>query len=635
MSLSEIKKKLYQRNEEKSLSRHDESEYDVKAASDFNANPADAADLWEKKEKGLNLEQKKVIRTGMIALGAVLGIILLMVICFFVRKALFLEERVSVSIDGPKEAKSGNLITYEIDYTNNNFLDLKNATLSLTYPQDVRPENNPNFKVTDATSGTFEIGTVASHSSGKVTFNARMYNPKGALIYLKTELDHNSVGFLSRLSSANQLGINIVSSPISLELAAPQAVASGDQVDYLISYKNTSNEEYGGVRIRLEYPDGFTFSGSDPKVFEGGNVWYVGTLAPGQSGKIIASGKLEGVSDDNKQVKATVGTLENGEFISYNEEDASTKITSSPLTISQMVNGLTSSSINAGDSLNFELNYKNTGVTGLRDVIIKENIDSQILDYATLDLKNKGVFDEAKKTITWKASDFPELANLTPGKSGKVSFSVRAKSIIPVSGNNDKNFVVSSIAKIDSPDVPTPINSNKVIAGNRMDMRLNSKLVLDAKGYYKDVNIPNSGPIPPKVGQETTYTLHLIASNISNDVESAKVEAILPTSVTMTGAIFPEDANLKYNDRTNSITWDLGSLPAGTGVLTPAKDVSFQVKIKPTPDLIAREAPLLGSATFTAKDTFTGENLSVNIYQKTTGLTEDDSIGGRGYQVSK
>jgi len=364
MSLSEIKKKLYQKNEEENLARHDESEYDARVAGG-KINSGEPGDAWESKKEWFGAEEKKATRTGVIVLSIILGIIAVMVIGYLIMSAIFKTERVTVSINGTSQAKSGNLLTYEIEYDNNNYVDIKNAVLRLTYPSDIRPESNPNFVTSEATTGTFEIGTIKSHSSGKIAFNIRTYNPKGALAYLKADLVYEPFSIGGQAVAENQLGINIVTSPINIEIAAPQSVSSGDQVDYQVIYKNTSQEESNGVRVRLEYPDGFAFTGSDPKVFEGGNIWYIGTLAPGQSGKIIASGKLEGAQGDNKQVKATVGIVENGAFISYNEEDADTKIASSPFVISQTVNGLSKTTVNAKDSLSFEINYKNTGSIGL------------------------------------------------------------------------------------------------------------------------------------------------------------------------------------------------------------------------------------------------------------------------------
>ena len=143
---------------------------------------------------------------------------------------------------------------------------------------------------------------------------------------------------------------------------------------------------------------------------------------------------------------------------------------------------------------------------------------------------------------------------------GKIFFSIRVKDILPVGEEKDKNFVIKTVAKIDSPDVPTPISMNKIISSNAINMKVNSKLAISVKGYYSDQAIPNSGPIPPKVGEETTYTIHWKVLNVSNDISGATVSAILPTNSQMTGNIFPQDANLKYNERTNAVVWTIGNV---------------------------------------------------------------------------
>jgi uncharacterized repeat protein (TIGR01451 family) len=286
---------------------------------------------------------------------------------------------------------------------------------------------------------------------------------------------------------------------------------------------------------------------------------------------------------------------------------------------------------NAGDTLRFEINFKNIGSIGLKEAIVSEKLDSSVLDYASLE-REGGFFDQNNKTLTFKASDHPVLRSLSPGEGGTIKFSIRVKGVIPVSSANDKNFVISTLAKIDSPDVPTPISMNKIVAGNKMDIKLNSKLILDVKGYYSDAEIPNSGPIPPKVNEETSFTIHWVAANVSNDVTGARVEAVLPTGVLMTGKTFPDSAKISYNERTNSLIWEIGNMAAGAGILSEKKEVKFQVKMKPSPDQIGREAPILGKSTFTAKDSFTGEDLRFETDAKNTQLREDASVGEK-YRV--
>jgi hypothetical protein len=628
MSLNEIKNELYKKESDPEMLQHEKSEFNAESVvftSPEKVVPP-AEDNWSEKEVGLVSKNKKIIKLGAWVLGALLIVIALVVGFYRVRQSFFAFERLSVTLSGPTELKSGNLSTYEISYKNANRADLKNVSLKLSYPEDFRPEARADFKPEGTTSGVFSLGDIKGNSEGSVAFSGRAYSPKGNLIKIKAELSYTPSTVSSVFMTSNQLAVNILSAPITLEVMAPQNISSGDEVNYLITYKNDGVENFENIRVKIDYPEQFTFSSSDPKSSEGNNIWNLGNLSAGQSGKIVVAGKLEGKRDETKIVSIMIGANDNGDFVSYNETDVKTRIVSSPLTIVQTVNGFENLNTNAGEYLRFEINYKNEGNLGLRDVIVTEHLDSPVLDYTTLDMAG-GSYDAQSKTIVWKAADYEELKNLLPGQGGVIKFSVRVKEIIPVASADDKNFVISSLAKIDSPDVPTPISMNKIISGNKMDIKLNSKLILDVKGYYNDVNIPNSGPIPPKVGEETTYTMHYIVKSVSNDISDAKVETSLPTSVVMTGKVFPEGTPLSYNERTNSIIWNIGNLTAGTGIMSPGKEVSFQVKIKPSADQTGDAAPLLKESVFSARDLFTQESISARVSDKSTHLLEDSSLG--------
>lgn len=629
MSLSDIKNKLYKKEAEPDLAKHQESSYDPKNIPRNISADQKVDDLWAEKQLEINKEhKKKVIKIGAYAFSGIVAILLILIIVFFINKSLFSNAKVTVSVTGETNVGSGDPLSYVISYNNDNFMGLKNVTLKLTYPENFQPENNDSFKADSATSGTVAIGDIAPHAGGKITFSGRVYSPKGALMYLKADLAYSPKSYSSQYIASNQLGINVTSSPVIIEVLAPQNVSSGDEVNYAISYKNSGEKDMENIVIRADYPDGFTFSHSDPVSLESNNVWYIGHLSAGQGGQIIATGKLEGGGGQSKKIVANVGTNQNGNFISYNEENAQTNIAVAPFIITQTVNGLANLSVNAGDNLVFKIDYKNNENFGLRNVIITEKIDSPVLDYTTLQM-DKGAFDNGNKIITWKASDYPDLANLGAGQGGTIYFTVRVKNILPINSANDKNFVISSVAKIDSPDVPTPVNGNKIISGNGMDIRLNSKLVLDVKGYYYDSDITNSGPIPPKVNQETTYALHFSIINVSNDITGAKVDAVLPTDVIATGQVYPDNAKITYDSRTNSVSWDIGNVSAGTGILNPPLDAAFQVKIKPGANLLGREVGLLDSSVLSATDTFTQQNLTAAGDKKTTNLVEDTKLNFR------
>jgi hypothetical protein len=627
MGLKEIKEKLYKREESEDLGKVEKLEYDPrseKSKAEDNANKP--KDLWEGKPNFYQANKNAIKKGGLISLGVV---ILLAAFIGFIKykQSSFGDDQVLVEIQGPDQVRSGKLLVYEIKYTNNNRATLENAQIRITYPEAFKPESNPNFQEEDTKSGIYKIGDIPGKKSGRVMLNGRIYTPKGSLFFIKAEMTYNPKGFSSQYIAQGQIGIKAITTPIDIEVVAPQTAASGDEINYLVNYKNVGAEDYENLKIKVDYPEGFVFSKSMPETTESNNIWYIGRVPVGQQGKITINGRIEGERDQIKEVKAYVGATDGTEFVSYNEEKAETKIAASPLVVSQSVNGLVNLNVNAGDELKFEIKYKNVGNIGLKEVIVTEKIESPVLDYAGIKTSG-GYFDINKKTITWKSSDHKDLKLLNPNQEGKIEYSVRVKDNLPVSSENDKNFTISAIAKIDSPDIPTPVHMNKIISSNTINMKVNSKIMMDVKGYYNDLTIPNDGPIPPEVGQETTYTMHWKVSNVNNDVTDAKVESVLPTGVTMTSKISPEDANLHYNERTNSVVWEIGNIPAATGITSPAKEVAFQIKIIPAVNQVGQRVQILKESKFSAHDIFTNENLFTSFGEKTTSLQEDPATRG-------
>jgi hypothetical protein len=205
---------------------------------------------------------------------------------------------------------------------------------------------------------------------------------------------------------------------------------------------------------------------------------------------------------------------------------------------------------------------------------------------------------------------------------------------IPIENENDKNFSIVSTAKIDSPSIPDPIGSNKIIASNTMTLKLNSRVVLEVKGYYKDNGMENSGPLPPKVGQETSYTIHWKVINVSNNISDVKVVSSIPSGVKWLGKFLPDNEAISFNERTNQIEWNLGSLDNGVGISKPGREVSFQISVVPQINQLKKKITLLNLSTLTAKDAFTGNDVKVEISEKDNRLVEDPSTDGK-YEVTQ
>jgi hypothetical protein len=636
MSLQEIKNNLYRKNPPEDLYARAESEFDARSAASGDKNVKEkfspgSPDKWGE-APAENREQKRRKKIGLMVIGVVLLLGLALLIFLKIRQTSFDLGRVSLEIQGISEMKSGEVSTYEITYKNNNRATLKNVVLTLGYPENFLPVEDPNFTKNGLTMGSYQLENISSQAGGKITFRGRVYGTTDNLIYLKAELAFRPTAFGTTFVSKNQYRINIFSSSIKLEVSAPQNAATGDSVQYVFSYKNSGGEKFTGVRLRAEYPEKFSLETAEPMPSTENNIWNIGELWAGQEGKITIKGKIQGESGEIGVVRVYVENTANEKALSYTESRAETKISEPPLIIAQIVNDKVELYPNAGDTLNFQIGFKNNLTSDLSNLIVTESFASQVLDYTTLRLEKGGYFDMDKKVITWKAENNADLKELKAGNQGLIKFSIKVKDVLPINSKNDKNFLITSSVKIDSPDIPTPLNENKVIAGNNLEMKLNSKLVLGVQGFYTHSYVESFGPLPPVVGKETAYLIHWQALNIANDLASAKVEAILPTNVTLTGKVFPENIQLDFNQRNNMLTWNIGEMPAGTGITSPVAEVYFQIKLTPLPQQLDNAAALINKMTFSAQDLFTKQILQASLEEKTTYLFEDKTIQGK-YKV--
>ncbi|MCX6765527.1 MAG: hypothetical protein NT136_01020 [Candidatus Moranbacteria bacterium] len=632
MSLGDLNKELYNPNSDAGEKTHKKSRFDPELSPQNDSQEFQKKEMWIKGKKGLTPDQKKIIKRGLWAVGSIVLLGLLTLAVYEIRRSAFNEEKTTIGLEGPTVIDSTQPAQYIIRYKNGNRVDLKDAVIRLNYQENFQPEEAANLKTINASNSQIYIGTIKAHFEGTIELKGKFYAPQDYIVYLRATLSYTPSNFNSTFEAQNQLGVSVQTSPIFLEIAAPLEAASGNRVEYVIDYKNLGTRNFSDVRIKAEYPEGFLFSSAEPQLSEGNNFWYIGKLDPQQGGKIKIQGTLQGARSEEKKINVFAGSLSSsGQFLIYTQSDKTTKIIVSPLSITQSVNNQRSPSVNVGEELYYVLKYQNEGEIGLRDVIITLEIKSLALNFSKLKLGN-GFYDRTHQTITWKAPDFPQLTNLGPGEGGEIRFSVPVTSQIPVDNENDKNFTVTSTAKIDSPDIPTPLGSNKIIDSDTLEFKLNSKVILETLGYYADPNIPNSGPVPPQVGKETTYTIHWKITNVNNDIADTRVVSSLSTGVKWTGKIYPESENIAFNERTNQIIWEVGKLKNGIGILNPKREISFQVSIIPQINQAGQEALLLTPSILTAKDLFTGEELRAETPKKNTLLPEDVSIGGN-YKV--
>lgn len=636
MSLQDLNKDLYKKDSELAGSRtHEQSQYDPGASLAQSASPFDKDEVWNKPQVGLTPKAKRNIWIGVsIFLLALLTAGGFWGYNWWLKNA-FHQDRVEIYFEGPKEADSTQPSKYLIHYKNNNRVTLKNTEIQLNYAENFQPTDNVNLKFLSPTSSKIFIGDIKPMSEGTTELKGIFYAPKDFPVYLHAELDFTPSNGLEQLKMENQIGVNITAAPVLLSIAAPQSAADGDDVTYVVDYKNLDLRQLTNVQIQVEFPAGFEFKEAQPAASEKNSIWYLGNLESNQGGKINIQGSIKGEEGETKDLIVSLGRKgSEDKFVVYSKQELSTHMIFPVLSVKQRLDGKVDATINAGEVLKYAIDFQNNGNMGLRDAIVTAKVEGKILDFSKLNIEG-GSYDGSTNTITWKASDSPVLSIINPKAKGQLRFSIPVKEMIPVSNKSDKNYTVNSEVKIDSPDIPTPVDSNKVIGSNKLELRLASKVMFETKGYYNDSVLKNIGPIPMNTKQATTFAMHWLITSVSNDLTGVKVTSSLPSGVQWMGKISPSDEKISYNPRSNQIIWSAGDVAAGSGILDKPREVVFQVSVKPQLNQVGSPIQLLNKSTMIAGDTFVRKDITLESDKKDTQLYEDSGVGATNGKVSR
>ena len=558
--------------------------------------------------------QKKYFLIGGIVLLILIGALVVWIYYW----TPFDQSKVEFSISGPESVVSGEDVMYIAKIKNTTKISLNDIKLTFYWPENTILENGSEL------TSTMDVDNLLAGQEKEIDFKGKLIGEKGSDKEIKTSLSYQPEKIKARFEKTASFSTSILAVPLVLNFDMPSKVSNGQQITVALSYINDSDSTFDNLVMKIEYPDGFKVSSVYPQPQE--NVWQIGTLQARAEGKILLTGTIDGNRGDTKTFKGYMGVVKGSNFAAYADTTKSLQLSLPALSVDQSINNSNTYVASPGEILNYSIKYHNNSTVSIPSVKIACKFDTKALDFYSFDLKSKGNFDVDTSTITWDQTSVPELGLVNPGQSGELDFSVKVLDNLPVKSYGDKNFAIASVTTIDSSSIPLALMDQQVKDSLDNVTKVNSKLGVAARGYFQDSLLPNSGPIPPKVGQTTTYTIHWEVTNYSNDADDVKVEAVLPPQVQWVNKYKPESSALTFDNLTKKLTWNIGKLQSGTGYLSPVKYVVFQVALSPSSTQLGQVADLLKQTAISGKDDYTGENLTSTIKSVTSDAPDDPTM---------
>ncbi len=533
-----------------------------------------------------------------------------------------------VELEGPDEVLRG--VPFEVDVSISNETDslVTGAELIVSPGEGIRNLGNLdgngafNDQIGDLGEGslakrTYRFLAISSDGEGEIAFNLSYFS------------SHNK-NFETKAIRKIKIG----GSAVEVEVQKPEQILPGSVFEINIQYENNSDFDLPEAILEVEYPSSFRFRDASLRPDSLNNYWRLGELRSKSSGSLKIRGVLDsgGSSSFVMPVILSAGFL--GEIFPVTEELVELTVSPSPVGLEIFVNRRENYVARIGDRLTYTIRYENSSGIALTDVVIKAELTGELYDFSGL--SSNGNVNLGARTVTWDVSNLPVLRLVDAGVLGEVNFEVKIEDQFPISRLNDKNFSLNLRAEITSPSVPYYLSASETRAEAVLETKVAGLVRVDAQAFYRDTlsKVVNDGPVPPKVGEPTEYTIHWFIRNYGTDVSNTSVKAYLPQNVRWTGIVKSNTETVPlYNEETREVVWNIGKIRATKGVLDAPLAAVFQIEGTPAQSDLGNFQNLISATILLATDDFTGLKLTGSDVALNTSLPDDVTVGESGGRV--
>lgn len=534
---------------------------------------------------------------------------------------------IDIVISAPDNLDGGEKIVWEVSVHNRNAKALTGAELNFEYPPGARPFGSAAKNLREKR----ELGRIEPGEVVKAAFEAFLFGYEGEEKRAWVEFEYQPENSSAILAEERETTTKIVRSPVGVSIEMPQALSSGQEFEMKINYISNARGSLDNLFVKLEYPAGFLYKSASLAPEDDGTLWRIGKLNAGERGTVVVRGTLSGNDQEQRSVNASVVTPEGEELRMYGGG-------SFTVTLSRPFLEIVLDSENArtaarpGEIVFVEARFKNNLPIAVQNASVEVRITGRAVDERRIRAV-KGGWRAATKSLVWNASSDPALQELATGEEGTLRLEFMFLNPPPLRTSADKNFSAILEARIVPENVPPEYAGTDVTGESSLEIKLATDLQLARRGFYFSEILPNSGPMPPKAGEETTFTVVWSLTNSTNDVSGLALKASLPSYMTWKGVVQPSGAKISFNESTGEISWNIDELKAGTGFVRPAEEVAFQVGLIPGADLIGKAPELVGSVSASGTDVFAQTPVEAKAGELTLSLPDDTRLESRQKKV--
>lgn len=531
-----------------------------------------------------NLNAKRSLHyLKFIAISIIGAFLIWMGLFYYTKTPQFKNQNVFLSISGPDKALTGELITYSITLENKEAVNLKETTLSLYYPSTFEIISY-NYQPTTK-NNIWDLNNFSSNNNTTIEITGKIISQTPSTNIISAIASYTPENFSSTFNKNTSTTTYLLDPDISFNITSEKHTTFNKEFDYIISITNDNDFTLENIKITALYPEYFVKTKTHPEetinetTFQ--NIthnWIIDTLQPKQNYQIKITGSLkepglnEKINFDQVFNAQLAQKSLNNNFIVYKKEEITTTLRHNNLSTTLEINGSEfDSSINIQDNLEYKINLKNFAKNKFNNNIIELRIydfidEEHLIDIENININKNIEFNENTEenylSFIWHYDNFNNLKKIDLLEELTLSLDLPFNKQLPADKLVDaqiinKLFTFTQIPSDDNIPTPKTIESTPIINTLLSDFSVNTKI----QYYDKDNNQLGSGPMPPKIGEKTSYQVTWEIKNTLHDIKNIKVSSLLQKNTEWQGQYNVNIGKINYNKKTKLLSWTIEELP--------------------------------------------------------------------------
>lgn len=534
----------------------------------------------------------------------------------FVRLIPFNTSDVRVAIDAPRELDIGAKDDIFVTVFNGTRATLRDGSIVLDLPEGI----------TLLESETTTFDELEPHEQITARFSIRASGDPGTLTEVIARAQFQPRQLSARFTKEETVNLLLRDLPFSINFSLPANIVPGIPTTFYLQAEAHTDSSIGPLGVELDVPFDFEVTRTRPEpTSEEGYQWDFGVIDGGFKQEIQITGIFP-LDVDRATFSARIGLFDAGRFSlrSYREVEQTVTLRTSDITINLLINdNLTGreETIETSDIRKITVAFQNTTKDPIDDLTIEIAAAHDLIRQRNISASepyNRSVSGE----YIFTAPSIAFLNQIQPGGRGEISITFPIVSVAQMRTFSDANQSFTIRARA--------LSGGRILGERSVELKLVGQLSIDAEVlYYKAPGGSNSGPLPPKVGQQTTYTTTLKISGGTSGIEDTTARLILAEGVTYLGSIDPTDPladGVIWSSTTRELVWSLGALPPGAGIISEAKVYMFRLGFTPTASMVGKAATLLETITVAGRDVFVDRILDASDSPITSQLRDDKTM---------